>query len=307
MKPGRNEKCWCGSGLKYKHCHYHLDDSVGVEHLRAAQNLYVNKWETNAANYQSQGCYDWLASLLHDYSPTSLLDIGCGEGSHLLSVLRKFGSESLKIVSLDENPLCLEKARNKLQDEGFSPSVVYRMKRTDVHEKVYQVEPVAGKLVDVSRLMLVEGDVLIDDKELSSFLEFQKFDAVTVWMVGTHLARQYCANLSRYKISGDGIYRLFVQNRVYEIADAVLNPGGTLHVVDRTEKIDDSMIDEIKRSHAEQASVTDLVVERVESIPYSEVFSNYRISMKPTPGTSGRVGDMNSTALTAVISRKPRL
>ena len=22
---GRNEKCWCGSGKKYKHCHYDQD------------------------------------------------------------------------------------------------------------------------------------------------------------------------------------------------------------------------------------------------------------------------------------------
>ncbi len=24
-KPGRNDPCWCGSGKKYKHCHYKLD------------------------------------------------------------------------------------------------------------------------------------------------------------------------------------------------------------------------------------------------------------------------------------------
>ena len=25
-KPGRNEPCWCGSGKKYKKCHFHEDD-----------------------------------------------------------------------------------------------------------------------------------------------------------------------------------------------------------------------------------------------------------------------------------------
>ncbi len=24
--PGRNERCWCGSGRKYKHCHLHEDE-----------------------------------------------------------------------------------------------------------------------------------------------------------------------------------------------------------------------------------------------------------------------------------------
>jgi hypothetical protein len=23
---GRNDRCWCGSGRKYKHCHLHEDD-----------------------------------------------------------------------------------------------------------------------------------------------------------------------------------------------------------------------------------------------------------------------------------------
>ena len=25
-KPGRNEPCWCGSGLKYKRCHMEADE-----------------------------------------------------------------------------------------------------------------------------------------------------------------------------------------------------------------------------------------------------------------------------------------
>ena len=25
-RPGRNEVCWCGSGTKYKKCHFHDDD-----------------------------------------------------------------------------------------------------------------------------------------------------------------------------------------------------------------------------------------------------------------------------------------
>ena len=31
-KPGRNEPCWCGSGKKYKKCHYLLEQPpVGPE------------------------------------------------------------------------------------------------------------------------------------------------------------------------------------------------------------------------------------------------------------------------------------
>lgn len=28
-EPGRNEPCWCGSGKKYKHCHYEKDRARG--------------------------------------------------------------------------------------------------------------------------------------------------------------------------------------------------------------------------------------------------------------------------------------
>ncbi len=26
VKLGRNDRCWCGSGKKYKHCHLHEDE-----------------------------------------------------------------------------------------------------------------------------------------------------------------------------------------------------------------------------------------------------------------------------------------
>ncbi len=32
---GRNEPCWCGSGKKYKHCHY-ADDRDYIARKRAA-------------------------------------------------------------------------------------------------------------------------------------------------------------------------------------------------------------------------------------------------------------------------------
>lgn len=28
-RPGRNDPCWCGSGRKYKHCHWHEDQAAG--------------------------------------------------------------------------------------------------------------------------------------------------------------------------------------------------------------------------------------------------------------------------------------
>lgn len=35
-RPGRNEPCWCGSGVKYKKCHLPADDK------KQAKNFSVN-------------------------------------------------------------------------------------------------------------------------------------------------------------------------------------------------------------------------------------------------------------------------
>ena len=31
QRPGRNEPCWCGSGKKYKKCHYAADEAATNE------------------------------------------------------------------------------------------------------------------------------------------------------------------------------------------------------------------------------------------------------------------------------------
>ena len=36
VRPGRNEACWCGSGIKYKKCHAHEDDR------KAAKTCAIN-------------------------------------------------------------------------------------------------------------------------------------------------------------------------------------------------------------------------------------------------------------------------
>mgnify|MGYP002508840006 CR=1 FL=1 len=36
MKLGRNDACWCGSGLKYKKCHSSFDDKIEEFRLKGA-------------------------------------------------------------------------------------------------------------------------------------------------------------------------------------------------------------------------------------------------------------------------------
>lgn len=86
MKTNRNDICWCGSGLKYKHCHYDLDTAPADRRLSVARKIYDRNWQKNAAHYASQGCYEWMASLLKPFAPKRILDIGCGEGSGILAL-----------------------------------------------------------------------------------------------------------------------------------------------------------------------------------------------------------------------------
>jgi len=39
--PGRNEPCWCGSSLKYKHCHSEIDTARGKSRVDVAKRVYL--------------------------------------------------------------------------------------------------------------------------------------------------------------------------------------------------------------------------------------------------------------------------
>ena len=36
LRPGRNDVCWCGSGIKYKKCHSNFDDKLEALRLSHA-------------------------------------------------------------------------------------------------------------------------------------------------------------------------------------------------------------------------------------------------------------------------------
>jgi len=307
MKAGRNDPCWCNSGLKYKHCHYEIDTAAADKRVLVARKVYDRNWQKNAAHYASQGCYEWMASLLKPFAPKRILDIGCGEGSGLLALLSILGSDDMTIISLEENSECIGTTERHLRSRGYEASIIFRMHTEPIANQQHVLEAEPGKLVERSGITLIESDILLKDDDLFSFLlSVPRFDAVTVWLIGTHFARQECENIAPLQIKTSGEYRLRVQNQVYEHADRLLHSGGVLQIVDRGEVPNTELLrNDSLNAHKEQASITSLEVKSLDYLVYNEPGESRKVAMQATAGTSGRTPDFSQFAMVSIMSVKP--
>ena len=84
--PKPYEPCYCGSGKKYKFCHYQVDSAPVRNKRVVSQQMYVERWSKSSDNFQGQGCYSWMAAQLSRYSPKFILDVGCGDGIGLMAL-----------------------------------------------------------------------------------------------------------------------------------------------------------------------------------------------------------------------------
>lgn len=303
-KIGRNDPCRCGSGLKFKNCHLGLDAAKPAVRLKTEHDAYVKKWTANSSCFESQGCYAWMATKVKMNTPATLLDIGCGDGRGLKAILQANSNSEFRVIGIDENLSCLHETEKTLREAGFT---VELLDRTTLHTigEVHQFTylPIAPKTK--SQVTLLQSDLLSDEFLSDYLLSLGKIDAITVWLVGTHLERGNCKNIQHLSIGSSGQYRLRVQNKAYELADAVLKAGGVLHIVDRGEvPTTDHLKQDFLNAHKDQASVTSLNVLGLEFMEYEEPQVQMRIAMVKTLGTSGRVPDLSKTAMLSVLSRR---
>jgi len=301
--PGRNEPCWCGSSLKYKHCHSDIDTARGASRIVAAKRVYLRGWEQNSRNLEQQGVYEWMAERLEPYKPKRVLDVGTGDGQGVAALWRRFQCKLL--ISLDENRECLIASEQRLKKNGVPSSVIQRLDVEMESDESYFLSIIAGRLPQGDGVFLIESDILADP-ELENFLSsIPPFDAITIWLIGTHLMRNNCLNLTSLKIKDTVEYRLRVQNKVYEMADRILRPGGVLQVVDRGEEPNDEILrkDTID-AHKSQAAPTSLQFKSLEYMRYSEIEKGKRVNMVLSPGESGRIPKAPQFAILSVISTK---
>jgi SAM-dependent methyltransferase len=260
-------------------------------------------WDQNAAHFEGEGGYDWMASLLDPYAPKRIFDVGCGVGNGLLALLTKF--PQAKITSTDENVECIEVAKTRLKEQGRSVNVIRRLSDKPTGPRSHALVFEEGRLNASDDVDLIESDLLIDEELVQFLAEQPKFDAVTVWLIGSHRLRYHeCDNL-RGKIQSPGEYRLFVQNTAYRLADHILRSGGVLQIVDRGEPpTADYLKQDSLNSHREQATLTDgrMVVTSLDYRLYSEPNAKDAIKMVVAPPTSGRIADTKRLAFVSIIS-----
>ena len=86
-------------------------------------------------------------------------------------------------------------------------------------------------MVEAARqFVLIESDVVIDPY-IERWLEAgDGFDAVTLWLTGTHTYRQHSAASHVTAIENDGEHRVFVQRMAHGLAAKALRPGGVLQI-----------------------------------------------------------------------------
>jgi precorrin-6B methylase 2 len=271
--------------------------------LEKHRREYAAQWENHANAHHDQGDYAWLAEGVRDYQ--AILEIGCGAGHSTLELL----NQGHRLVVIEENQHCIQLTRQRLEESGYTAEVVLRGHPTAASTyggKTYDLnyEPVRV-FSDVS-CVIIEGDAL-HDEQLIEWLRGRKFDAVICWLIGTHNYRGWCDAVASRGINSSHVYRVIVQNGVYELADEILRKGGILNVVDRmqtpsTDYLQKAVLD----LHREQASVTSLQVQGLRYKPFVLSAVEGGVPMVLTLPTDGSAADVTADqSLCAVTSVKP--
>jgi hypothetical protein len=299
-----NDLCQCGSGERYKHCHKPLHRTRASRYLEAAREFYLKRWSRNATNHRSLGHYDWMIDQVPE-GGKRILDIGIGDGAGVEAILRRLAPE--KVIALEENPMCAQRAKSRLAESCGDCSIVERMMTQQITDDSaeYRSMFVRGSIPAEAKVTIVLTDPLFDPFLVEDIAHLGPFDLVTAWLLGSHEAREHSVEVQRLGVSTTTEYRLRVQNAVYDLADKVLASGGVLQMVDRVFHPDlEIMRDELRRSHAEQAEPTTLEISSVSFLPYHEA-SGASVGLM-----HGKTGEVISSVeggqlhLSSVVSRK---
>ncbi len=215
-------------------------------------------WNSKSEIIYNTGFYEWMADFLDGYE--RVLEIGSGAGYAAKALIETGHS----IVSIDENPECLRLARKNLHKDSIASVLIERGKSIfDKGRYNIEYDEIAVNIHN-DKVVLIEGDI-VEDPHLAQWLRSgEQFDAIICWLIGTHFFRDSSETLKRHglKVREKPLaYRRFVQGKVYELADALLRPGGILQIVDKVNSDKDSDI--IFENHQSRAADSFLKIEEI--------------------------------------------
>lgn len=262
--------------------HFSVFDKQMIEEKRTS---YIESWSITAKHYEGQGYYDWMAQQVSDFK--KILEIGTGDGRATKQLL----DNGHQVISIDENPKCLNATEKYLIESG------YKVKRLDreilkFHNDCYDINYSTIENIDNNfDVLLINADIA-NDPELYELLKAEKLDAVICWLIGSHGARPFNKSVIENGNPMDPAhYRILTQNRVYEVADQILESGKILHIVDRGAELTNEQRDALIECHEDQASVTKLLVqpESILSLNYSDPISDNAMEMLHTNQATGEI------------------
>lgn len=274
-------------------------DSNTISKLRSD---YINEWNITAKHYYEKGYYKWMSEQISSYK--NILEVGCGNGCSTKQLL----DDGHFVISVDENPKCLDETEKYLVTSGYTVKRIDREKILTPEHSSYQIEySDIQEIQDDFDVILINGDISHDPK-LYKFLHSYNIDAIICWLIGSHGTRILNKSVIESGCTHNAAhYRILTQNRVYEVADEILKKDGILHIIDRGAELDDQQLNATIQCHNEQASVTKLLVQQdsIKSLPYEEPTSENKMQMITTNQATGEVIQRNDRYFHSIKSIMP--
>ena len=188
---------------------------------------YARNWSNDASYYKKADLYVWMESQIQDYK--NIIEIGCGTGASTEILL----GNGHMVVAIEENPSCLEATYLKLKNR-YRVQKIKRSKLVDHGPRFgikYSEIPTLKTDLD---LLLIDGNISLDDPYLLGFLAKRNVDAVVCWLMGTDgYTRCHTVDEQNTGVFSPPEYRTFVHKRIYHLAADWLSEKGILHFVDR--------------------------------------------------------------------------
>lgn len=205
-----------------------MNDKTLINKLQRARSRYAEEWSAgNARTFSHAGHYAWMANFLVGFP--RVLEVGIGDGRSTHALL----SAGHVVIGVDENPACLDLAKQQLKSKGHKV----------IHEKRERVEVAGGhykiryappkSTLPASGALLLESDIL-NDPALLGWLKNCQPDAIVCWLMGTYYERALNQVVADLAIADPANYRCKVHKQMYHYADALLPEGGMVHIVDRS-------------------------------------------------------------------------